>query len=183
MTRAPNAVAIHEAAYAVKARRLDVALRPPELKRLRRYYCDVVDFTLDDLSEQFCTDAARVMWAGDAGLQLLAPDARGNTRDEMEARDLLYLGFRRRGAGNLHVPSIHREFHLTITRMQFEAAVFVRENQAEITTVAEQLRGTAGKSVPTPAQQSRQQPRLTYGVPQSIPLGTPPQIPLKSPAK
>jgi hypothetical protein len=138
-----NAIAVHEAGYAVQAHALSVTLRPPELKRLRRYFAAVIDFDTDDGSAEFCTRAATIMYAGDAALELLAPDARGDTRDLMEAGDVLYLGFRRRGAGNLHVPSIYRELHLTKARLQFEAAVFVREHQADILRTANNLTAKA----------------------------------------
>jgi hypothetical protein len=141
----PNANALHEASYIEQARAIGVTLRPPRLDLIRRMFGGVVDLSTDDGSAEFCANAARIMCAGDAILALMAPDARGNTRDLMEASDALYLSFRRRKAGNLHNPSIYNEFHATKTEMQFQAATFVREHQAEILKTAADLAATAPK--------------------------------------
>jgi hypothetical protein len=48
-TTLQDAIAIHEAAFAVRACSVGLRLRPPDLKgRLRRYFADVVDFDTDD---------------------------------------------------------------------------------------------------------------------------------------
>ena len=133
------AVRVHEAGYKVAARKFGIRLRKTRTDRgLRRYANDVFDICAAFEKPGGAEAAASIMLIGGAAVEALAPDHRSDCNDAIEAGDVLYTDLFWRG-GTLHEPSVHREFHLTVARLQAEAQTFVRENQAEIVATADQL--------------------------------------------
>jgi hypothetical protein len=101
-----DAIAIHEAGYAVAARVLDAALRPTRLDRgLRRYANDVLDEARTDPEW-----AAIVMLAGGAALRRFDPNVSG-ANDEVEARtSILREMLSRYGVPSSLTPSFKRSY-------------------------------------------------------------------------
>ena len=95
------------------------------------------------------------MLAGRAALRQFSTGASGD-RDDIEARDCLLEAFQRRhGLEVLRIPSLYREFHITIAALQRDAEALVAENQAEIAKIANKLARKAQKTAPQPAANAK----------------------------
>lgn len=148
MSPTSAAVYVHEAAYRVGADALGVRLRPTRLDRgVVRYAGDLFAEHPNDGTPEGDEVMALIMLVADAALDQFAPTTRG--RDNVEARDLLFRSFQRRcGMDCLKIPSVYREFNVTIAALEADARAFVREHQDEIIRVADDLkrRGLPAKS-------------------------------------
>jgi hypothetical protein len=145
LTRTPSiddAICLHEAAYIVAARVLDVALRPTHLDRgIRRYAGDVICLDLDDGSPEFLEHSALVMLCGNAALGLYAPTAPGTNIDTVEAGVLLSDAERRHCSPM--TPSNLRHYHIQAAQLRKDAKALVLEHGADIIATAADLAAKA----------------------------------------
>jgi hypothetical protein len=136
--RPSPAVALHEAAYRVAGRVLELTLRPPRLDGgVRRHACDVLALDPNTSSPEDDEHAALCMLVAAAALDKFEPNETG--RDHCEAIDLVVRSVQKRsGILDLkYVPSLMREWQLRLATLQAEAIAFVDEHQAEIARVVE----------------------------------------------
>src|SRR5262249_21741637 len=105
------AIAIHESAYKLAARKFGIKL--PKTRTdlgLRRIANDVFDLYAALEKPGGAAAAASIMLIGRAAVGALAPAHQGSCYDQIEAGNVLYLELYWRG-GTLHNPNLYREFH------------------------------------------------------------------------
>jgi hypothetical protein len=148
-----SAVAIHEAAFIVAARVLNVPMRPPpaRLVSVRRYGCDVCDlgardvYDLDAVAADADTldKAAVVMMSGLAALNRIGADT-DICRDLCGAQDLAGAAQAKRLGGYEVLATFswhYREQSSAVQEREFSAPAkeLVEKNWAEIEAEAERL--------------------------------------------
>ncbi len=125
-------IAIHDAAFTVIGRALDVAIRPPAERRgLRLFEGNIFLGWKDRNSAEIFERMAVIVLAGHAALTRCQEGAHG-TRDELLGQDLVFAGLLTR-YGPALMPSFVRSYvRNRMTELTAEAARLVTQHWPEI---------------------------------------------------